>query len=92
MSVSTVRRILFPGFILTIDNCKVYLFSTSRVSPLPGSSEFIVSQVIECDGKRSKQFLIFASSQEDYIRKLKKEIALFKAIIYGGIYDVYKSG
>jgi hypothetical protein len=92
MSVSNVKRILFPGFLLNIDNCKVYLFSISKVSPLPETSEFIVSQVVECDGKRSKQFLIFANSQEDYIRKLKKEIALFKAIIYGGSYDIYRSG
>jgi hypothetical protein len=92
MSVSNIKRILFPGFILNIDNCKVYLFSISRVSPLPETSEFIVSQIVECDGKRSKQFLIFANSQEDYIRKLKREIALFKAIIYGGAYDIYRSG
>ena len=92
MSVSNVKRILFPGFLLNIDNCKVYLFSISRVYPLPETSEFIVSQIVECDGKRSKQFLIFANSQEDYIRKLKREIALFKAIVYGGSYDIYRSG
>jgi len=92
MSVSNVKRILFPGFLLNIDNCKVYLFSISKVSPLPEASEFIVSQIVECDGKRSKQFLIFANSQEDYIRKLKREIALFKAIVYGGSYDIYRSG
>jgi hypothetical protein len=92
MSVSNIKRILFPGFILNIDNCRVYLFSISRVSPLPQTSEFIVSQIVECDGKMSKQFLIFANSQEDYIRKLKREIALFKAIIYGEAYDIYRSG
>jgi hypothetical protein len=92
MSITSVRRILFPGFLINIDDCNVYLFSISKVSPLPETTQFIVSQIVECDGKRSKQFLIFADNQEDYIRKLKREIALFKAIIYGGTYDIYKSG
>ena len=91
MSVTDVRRILFPGFLLEVDGCRVYLFSVSRVSPVPTTKLFLVSQTVECYGKISKQFLIAAESQDEYIRKLKKEIALFKAIVLGGVYDVYRS-
>ncbi|TDA41342.1 MAG: hypothetical protein DSO07_05165 [Thermoproteota archaeon] len=92
MSESGAKTIVFPGVSMIVDGCTVCLFNVVKTTPVPGSVIYLVSQVVECYGKKSKQFIIYARSQEEYMRKLKNEIALFKAIILAGAYDTYKSG
>jgi hypothetical protein len=91
MSVDNVKTIIFPGVSMEVDGCTVYLFNVVRTEPVPGSKIYLISQKVDCYGKLSKQFIIYAKSQEEYLRKLKNEIALFKVILLGGTYDTYRS-
>jgi len=83
------RRIIFPGVVLDVDGCKVYLMNVIRTKNIKGEPRWLVSCRVEYDGRLSKQFFLDVGSNEELLRKLKTEVALFKVIVLGGIYERY---
>jgi hypothetical protein len=83
------RRIVLPGVALNVDGCKVYILNVVKTMNLKGEPRWLVSCKAEYDGKLSKQFFLDVGSNEELIRKLKTEIALFKVIVLGGTYEKY---
>jgi hypothetical protein len=84
-------RVIFPGVEIPLDGCTVYIMNVVRYTWLDNRRRFLVSCRLKCYDKLSKQFIVDVASNEELVRKLRYEIALFKAIILGGSYDIYAS-
>jgi hypothetical protein len=84
-------RVIVPGVEFSLDGCTVYIMNVVRYTWLENKRRFLVSCRVKCYDKLSKQFIVDVSSNDELVRTLKYEIALFKAIILGGSYDLYSS-
>jgi hypothetical protein len=84
-------RVIVPGVEIPLDGCTVYIMNVVRYTWLEGRRRFLVSCRLKCYDKLSKQFIVDVASNDELVRRLKYEIALFKAIIFGGSYDLYAS-
>jgi len=83
-------KIIVPGTPIELDNCKVYILNVVSAINLLNQKRYLVSCVVECYGKKSKPFFIDVGSNEELIRTLKYEISLFKLLVLGGSYDIYR--
>jgi len=84
-------RIIVPGGELQIGGCTVYIMNVVKKVNVFNQPRFLVSCIAECYGKRSKQFLLDVGSNDELLRMLKYEISLFKLLIIGGSYEVYRA-
>lgn len=84
-------RVIVPGVELSLDGCTVHIMNVVKYTWLDNRKRFLVSCRVKCYDKLSKQFIVDVASNDELVRRLKYEIALFKAIVLGGSYDLYAS-
>jgi hypothetical protein len=84
-----VRRVVFPGTSIDVEGCKVYIFNIVKTTNLKNEPRWLISCRAEYNGRLSHQFFLDVGSNEEFMRKLKTELALFKVIVLAGRYDKY---
>jgi len=80
-----MSRILLPPFPSQIDGATVYILEVTARKWLDGQTHYLVSVMVEWNGKRSQVFSLDVTSNEELIAKLKAEIAKFKSLFYSGL-------
>jgi len=84
-------NIYLPPITMNVEGCEVYIMNVVKTKNLFNQDRFIISCRVKCRDVLSKQFTLDVSSNEEFMRLLKYEIALFKSIIYAGARDIYES-
>jgi hypothetical protein len=84
-------NIYLPPITMNVEGCEVYIMNVVKTKNLFNQDRFIISCRVKCRGVLSKQFTLDVSSNEEFMRLIKYEIALFKSIIYAGTRDIYES-
>lgn len=71
-------RITIPPRILELDGARVYILEVTRHDWVDGKTHYIVSCMVEWNGKKSQIFSLDVTSNEELVAKLRVEIARFK--------------
>ena len=85
-----MASVLLPPVVLEVDGCKVYIFNVIKTKNVYGETRYIVSCRVEYRGHLSKQFILDVANSQEFMRKLKYEVALFRSIVLAGAYDKYR--